>query len=211
MAEKIVIDLGFANLIAEASTNDYKEIYVALESKDGVWFQDLAVIGQKYHHDDNLNVVNEEGIRALVYADKDNEDYTNEFDIGIWKNEEENSEDPVIVSSDGEFDVDIAKISSCDSHSLDECENSCGKYSSCDTVAMANDLLRQKEDCNNVENKHSHDNPYDFRPFCDAIVNGNMSEEQEDEVLGIFAEEEVSDEDFTRKLRNYAEKWEEET
>lgn len=66
---------------------------------------------------------------------------------------------------------------------------------------MANDLLRQKEECNNVENKHSHDNPYDFRPFCDAIVNGNMSEEQEDE---------VSDEDFARKLRNYAEEWEEE-
>ena len=87
MAEKIVIDLGFANLVAEASTNDYKEIYVALESKDGVWLQDLAVIGQKYHYDDDLNVVNEESIRALVYADKDNEDYTNAFDIGIWKNE----------------------------------------------------------------------------------------------------------------------------
>ena len=87
MNNRIEIDLGFANLVAEARTNDYKEIYVALESKNGVWFQDLAVIGQKYHHDDDLNVVNEEGIRALVYADKDNEDYTNEFNIGIYKEE----------------------------------------------------------------------------------------------------------------------------
>lgn len=87
MNNRIEIDLGFANLVAEASTNDYKEIYVALESKDGVWFQDLAVIGHKNHHDDDLNVVNEEGIRALVYADKDNEDYTNEFNIGIYKEE----------------------------------------------------------------------------------------------------------------------------
>lgn len=83
---RIVIDLGFCKLIAEKGTdNNYNEIYVGVE-KNGVRVQDLAIVREKYHHKDNPNsgiptVVNEDKFEVLVYADKDNEDYTNKFII----------------------------------------------------------------------------------------------------------------------------------
>lgn len=91
MNNRIKIDLGFAKLIVEQGTHlDYsREVYVGLE-KDGQWFQDIAVIGQHYHYGDDKSVsdpVYDEGVRVLVYADENNEDYTDEFNIGIYKEE----------------------------------------------------------------------------------------------------------------------------
>ena len=83
---RIVIDLGFAKLVAEKGTDDkYHEIYVGIE-KNGVWLQDLAVVREKYHYKDSPNsdiptVVNEGKFEVLVYANKDDEDYTNKFII----------------------------------------------------------------------------------------------------------------------------------
>ena len=91
---KIVIDLGFAKLVAERGIDTkYNEIYIGIE-KNGVWTQDLAVIREKYHYEDNpisdiLDVVNEDKFEVLVYADKDNEDYTNRFTIE-QRDEEDN-------------------------------------------------------------------------------------------------------------------------
>lgn len=83
---RIVIDLGFAKLVAEKGTdNNYNEIYVGVE-KEGSWSQDLAIVREKYHYKDNPNsgiptVVNEGKFEVLVYADKNDEDYTNKFII----------------------------------------------------------------------------------------------------------------------------------
>lgn len=91
---RIVIDLGFAKLVAEKGIdNKYNEVYIGIE-KDGVWVQDLAVVRQKYHYKDNPNsdipdVVNEDKFEVLVYADKNDEDYTNRFVIEQY-NEEDN-------------------------------------------------------------------------------------------------------------------------
>ena len=46
--ERIEIDLGFATLVAEKGIDkDYRELNVYLEDKDGMWLQDIVVIGQK--------------------------------------------------------------------------------------------------------------------------------------------------------------------
>ncbi|MBT9816252.1 hypothetical protein GPK77_00610 [Butyricicoccus faecihominis] len=82
--KKIKIDLGFASLVVEAGNDQMKEVYVGLEDSNGAWFQDLTVIGQKYHVDGE-NIAYDEGIRVRVFADKDNEDYTHSFDIDIFK------------------------------------------------------------------------------------------------------------------------------
>ena len=80
--DKIKIDLGFATLVAEKGTdNNYHEIFIGIEDKDGVWIQNLAIIGQKYHYTDEGEVVQDKGINLMVYADKDDEDYTNKFII----------------------------------------------------------------------------------------------------------------------------------
>ncbi len=87
MNNRIEIDLGFATLTVDKSAdpNFPRAIYIGLE-KDGQWLQDLVFVTQKYHYGED-ELVYEEGIRVLVYADKDSEDYTNEFNIGIYKEE----------------------------------------------------------------------------------------------------------------------------
>lgn len=86
--DKIKIDLGFAVLVAEKGIdNNYREIYLSLEDKNGVWLQDLAIVGQQYHYDEELNVVNDKGIDIKIYADSNNEDFTDEFGINIYEEE----------------------------------------------------------------------------------------------------------------------------
>lgn len=86
--DKIKIDLGFATLVAEKGVdNNYREIYLGLEDKNGVWLQDLAIIRQKYHYDEDSNIINEKGINVMVYSDANDEDYTHKFDIDIYEEE----------------------------------------------------------------------------------------------------------------------------
>lgn len=89
---RIVIKLpGGLKLVAEQNTNpEYQnELYIGIETMDGVWHQDLAVVRNAYSIDDNL-VVNWEPdkFEVLVYADKDDEDYTNKFSINLRDDEE---------------------------------------------------------------------------------------------------------------------------
>lgn len=85
--KKIKIDLGFATLVVEAGNDQMKEVYVGLQNNKGAWFQALAVIGQQYHIEGD-NIAYEEGIRVRVFADKDNEDYTHAFNIGIFNDKD---------------------------------------------------------------------------------------------------------------------------
>ena len=84
--EKIKIDLGIATLVAEKGTDkNYREIMIGLENKAGCWLQDLAIVGQKYHYTDDAEVAQDKGIDVMVYADKDNEDYTHHFEVGVYE------------------------------------------------------------------------------------------------------------------------------
>lgn len=87
--EKIKIDLGFATLVAEKGIYEgFREIYLSLENKKGVWLQDLAIIGQKCHYDTNDGIVHDKGIDVKVYADCCNEDFTEEFEIDVYDEED---------------------------------------------------------------------------------------------------------------------------
>lgn len=73
-------------LVAEQNVNpEYQnEIYVGIETSDGIWHQDLAVIRNAYFIDDNLVVNwNPYKFEILVYANKDDEDYTNKFSVEL--------------------------------------------------------------------------------------------------------------------------------
>ena len=84
---KIKMDLGFAVLVAEkGADSDYKEFFIGLEDKDGVFIQDLAVIGGQYHYEDDA-VIQDKGISIKVYSDENNEDYTRNFNVGIYEEE----------------------------------------------------------------------------------------------------------------------------
>lgn len=87
--KRIVINLpnGF-RLVAEQNQDPefQNEIYVGIETDDGVFYQDLAVIRNAYSISENLRVVwRPDMLEVLVYADEDDEDYTNKFSVGIRK------------------------------------------------------------------------------------------------------------------------------
>ncbi len=83
--EKMKIDLGYAVLTAEKGIDeDYKEVFVGLEDKEGNWLQDLAIVGGKYHYEDN-KVIQDEGLSVKVYSDVRNEDFTHEFSVDVYK------------------------------------------------------------------------------------------------------------------------------
>ncbi len=90
MENKMKIDLGFAVLVVEKYTDpQFKDFFVSFEDKNGNYLQDIAVIGQNYSISSSSDIVPKDQIRVLVYGDKDKEDYTDEFVIGLHSPEEE--------------------------------------------------------------------------------------------------------------------------
>ena len=72
----------------ESSSNaDYKEFYVGLE-ENGVWVQDLAVIGEDYFYGDDKLIPVVGLYNVKVYGNSDSEDCTDTFVIDEWKGDE---------------------------------------------------------------------------------------------------------------------------
>lgn len=84
---RVVIDLpNGLKLVAEQNPDsEYgNEIYIGITTSDGTWLQDLAVVRNAYSIDDNLAVHwKPDRFEVLVCADKDDEDYTDKFSIGL--------------------------------------------------------------------------------------------------------------------------------
>ena len=76
-------------LVAEKNGDaPYKEIAVGIEDSDGYWMQDLAIVGAKYHYDDDWNVVEDNGkYQVRVFADSEKEDYSHLFEINRYEEE----------------------------------------------------------------------------------------------------------------------------
>lgn len=86
--KEVRIDLGFAVLVVEKNPDpSFKELFVTLEDKNGNCLQDIAVIGQDYSISSSLDIVPKDQIRVLIYGNKDNEDYTDKFVIGLYNPE----------------------------------------------------------------------------------------------------------------------------
>lgn len=90
MIEPMVnIDLGFGKLQAVSGGDpSYKEIVVLLEDSQTGLEQPLAVIGQKFHLDENTDFVRDEvvpdkGITVRLWTDKDSDDFTHSFPIDV--------------------------------------------------------------------------------------------------------------------------------
>ena len=81
--QKIIIELQNGLKLAVEQNQDpnfSKEIYVGV-IKDNVWYQDLAIVRPAADQ-------NDDAFEVLVYADKDSEDYTDQFRIGLFQEDE---------------------------------------------------------------------------------------------------------------------------
>lgn len=87
---RIVIELlnGY-KLVAEQNPDPSynREICIGIIDKNGVWHQDLAVIRSSYSIDGDEVVWNDKRFDVLVYGNKDDEDFTNDFSIGLYEEE----------------------------------------------------------------------------------------------------------------------------
>ncbi len=84
-AKRIVLDVGFANIVAETSVYEAEfgsigEMYVFLEDKDnGEFIQDIACVRKAYNP--NTEKVIPDTVQCLVWRDPNNDSPTNEFEI----------------------------------------------------------------------------------------------------------------------------------
>lgn len=89
------IDIPLPNgyhLVAEqgGDPNYPYEIYVGIEDSEGVWYQDLVMIHNAYHYeDDSFDTIWDEGkFKVIVWGKEDDEDYTESFQIDLYQQEE---------------------------------------------------------------------------------------------------------------------------
>ena len=90
-SQKIVIDLpnGF-KLVAERNNNKNfeNEIFVGIMKGD-TWHQDLAIVRNSYVISDSHETKwKDDQFDVIVFGDKDLEDYTHEFHVGLYKAED---------------------------------------------------------------------------------------------------------------------------
>lgn len=92
MKKQIEVPVGNKKIVAYVQDWDDglpKEIYISLVDDEGILLQDICMIREHFSYnskndefeiDDNL-------IDCKIWADSDNEDYTDEFIIGVYEDE----------------------------------------------------------------------------------------------------------------------------
>lgn len=84
MSQKIIIDLhNGTKLVAEEGCDSAypNEIYIGIMSDGDVFWQDLAVVREKYEISNGEPEYIEDKFEVFVFADEKSEDYTKKFEI----------------------------------------------------------------------------------------------------------------------------------
>lgn len=94
MENQIEVKIGNKKLVAYI--NDWedelpKEIFISILDEQNRCSQDICMVREHYHYDrDTFDcIIDPNLIDCRVWADSGNEDYTHEFTIGIYKDEED--------------------------------------------------------------------------------------------------------------------------
>lgn len=94
MENRIEIPIGNKKLVV--FVNDWKddmpnEIFISVEDKNNRVIQDICMVREHYHFNpkDHCFEIDDSLIDCKVWADSDNEDYTDEFVIGVYEEEVE--------------------------------------------------------------------------------------------------------------------------
>ena len=75
-------------LIAERNTGEFdKEMYVGIETPNGTYLQDLAIIRPTYTFKEDDVVFDADRFEVLVFGDHTVDDFTNKFVIELAKDE----------------------------------------------------------------------------------------------------------------------------
>lgn len=90
MEKQIEVKIGNKKLVA--FVNDWqddmpKEIFISIVDEDGRCVQDICMVREHYHYNKNIEdfEIDSSLIDCRVWANSDNEDYTDEFCIGVYE------------------------------------------------------------------------------------------------------------------------------
>lgn len=94
MKKSIEMKIGDKKIVAEIiswKNGIPGELYVYLRDNNDVIIQDICMVREHYYYNPQTEEfeTNEEFIDCKVWADSNDEDYTNEFVIGVYDEEEE--------------------------------------------------------------------------------------------------------------------------
>ena len=94
MEKKLEIPFGNYKIVAEINDLNLPdippELCVSICNKNNVIIQDICLVRENYRYDRNTHEFkwDDDFIDCLVWGDSDNEDFTDDFTIGICKEEE---------------------------------------------------------------------------------------------------------------------------
>lgn len=85
----IPLDNGF-KLIAEQNTDSEfdKEIFVGIETETGAYHQDLCIIRPTYKFKDDKVKFSSDMFEMLIFGDAEREDFTNQYTVPLYKEDE---------------------------------------------------------------------------------------------------------------------------
>lgn len=87
---EIPLDDGDKLVVEQSADRRYpREVYIGVEDKHGVWLQDLAVVHQNSEIKDGDLQYIKDRYEILVYSDENDEDYTHQFVVKRYEEEEE--------------------------------------------------------------------------------------------------------------------------
>ena len=89
--DKIVIPLdnGYSLVAKRNTDSDYnKEIFIGICSDKGIYIQDLAIIRPTYKNTNDSVVFSSDKFELLIFGDKENDDITNMFTVGLRQDDE---------------------------------------------------------------------------------------------------------------------------
>lgn len=77
-------------LVAEQNADPHysREMFIGIVGANGAWHQDLAVVRSSYHKDGDKVVWDDKQFDVLVYGSEGNEDFTEEFTVGLYEETE---------------------------------------------------------------------------------------------------------------------------
>lgn len=89
--ERFVIPLSNGyKLVSERNTGEFnKELYVGIETPDGLYVQDLVIVRPTYKFEDNNVIFDSDKFEILLFNDSEKEDFTDKFVIPLHKDEDD--------------------------------------------------------------------------------------------------------------------------
>lgn len=87
---EIELPNGYKLVAVQNENEQYPyEMFIDIFDRAGMWHQELAVVRPSYRLEGGEVIWSDDSFDILVYSDANNEDFTHDFTVGLYKEEDE--------------------------------------------------------------------------------------------------------------------------